>query len=65
MNAFLGGNSEQSLDGTLLVLTSPPTRTSVRVPSRLFFGRDKMNYYPFHVVESFIKLREHFEAAGF
>lgn len=38
MNAFLGGNYEQSLDGTLLVLTSPPTRESVRVSPRLFFG---------------------------
>lgn len=38
MNAFLGGNYEQSLDGTLLVLTSPPTRASVRVSPRLFFG---------------------------
>lgn len=34
----LGGESEQSLDGTLLVLTSPPTRSGVRVSPRLFYG---------------------------
>lgn len=49
-NKSLGGEAEQSLDGTLLVLTSPPTRSSVRVPSRLFFferKRWKLNFTRF------------------
>jgi hypothetical protein len=35
----LAGNFQQDLDGTLLVLTSPPTPETVSVPPKSFFWR--------------------------